>query len=95
MTTSALPFPGLVPEVRGDLENVRDAGRSQRVALRGQPTRDVHWCFRATPRGAAVDEFSGHAGFAEAQVVIVDELARWAALVAGALLRNHGEVDVG
>src|SRR5437588_1949477 len=69
-----LPLAGLAAQMRRHLVDVGDAGRAERVALREQPSGDVHRDLAAERRGAAVDHLSRLAVLAEAQVLVMEDL---------------------
>src|SRR2546421_2861268 len=71
----------LASQVRRHLVDVRDAGRAERVPLREQTTGDVHRNLAAECDGAAVDHLTGLAVFAQAEVLVMQDLGRREAVV--------------
>src|SRR5580704_15979397 len=69
-----LPVAGLAAQVRTHLEDVRDAGRAERVALGQQAAGHVDRDLTVAPRAAPVDPLPGAALWAQPQVVVVPQL---------------------
>src|SRR5262249_29631469 len=68
-------------EVGGHLEDARNAGRAERMALRQEPAGDVHRDAAAVRGFAFVDQAPGLAFLAETEVLVVEQLGRREAVV--------------
>src|ERR1700733_2827226 len=79
--TVNLPVAGLSAQVGRHLVEVRDPGRTQRVAFGEQAARDVDWDLAVTPRPALVNPLARAALRAQPEIVVMTQLGGGEAVV--------------